>query len=216
MGFNSMGAKTVANHLRDAKKGLPEWFRVGVNLGKNKETPNENAATDYLDALQEFRDLVDFVVINVSSPNTPGLRALQEVETLRSLYQVVKTELSSWQNPSTPIWIKLAPELEGAALEELLKGVPADAWVLTNTLSGEWQNQKGGWSGRPLKELSRDRLRSAIKVTQTPMVSVGGILSVEEAKLRLELGAALIEIYSGWVFRGPFYPKKLRSGLQKK
>lgn len=220
MGFNCLGATLIASRLAQSRLKLPEQFRVGVNIGKNKDTPLERAADDYLKAIQPFRDLADYVVVNVSSPNTPGLRSLQTVEALTPIVESVAGELSRWSK-TPPLLLKLAPELRGEALKELISafetGKGVAGWVLTNTLAGEIETKSGtltgGWSGKSVVEGSRRSLQEARALSKLPIISVGGILDEEEAKLRLKLGANLIQIYTGWIYGGPDFPKMLKKAL---
>ncbi len=211
MGFNNAGAIDIAIKVKKAKEELPPGFRVGVNVGKNKDTPLEKAATDYRLALAPFADLVDFAVVNVSSPNTPGLRSLQNASFLRQVAHELNEEMSSWSR-AIPIFLKLAPEVLGVSLSSLIEienELSADAWVLTNTLAGEHKGQSGGLSGKILTTRSREVLSEGLSISKKPIVSVGGIHSPEEAFERLRMGAQLIEIYSGWIYGGPSFCYKI-------
>ncbi|MBY0471203.1 quinone-dependent dihydroorotate dehydrogenase [bacterium] len=212
MGFNGLGAEVVSRRLEKALANLPENFRVGVNLGKNKDTPLEEAAADYRLAASKFEGLADYLVINVSSPNTPGLRSLQSVESLRPLVEAVAEKTAGWKR-TPPILLKLAPEIRGAELKEILENGPKwglKGWVLTNTLAGTRGDQSGGWSGSSLTKLSLDVLREARSQTSLPIVSVGGIMSAQDAWNRIQAGANLVQIYSGWVFKGPHFPGEIQ------
>ncbi len=221
MGFNSLGAEVVSRRLREVRPRLPEEFRVGVNIGKNKDTPNEQASSDYQQAARAFQGLADYLVINVSSPNTPGLRALQSAEALRPIVEAVTKEIGSWER-RPPLLLKLAPELSDEELSNLvpkLESWGVDGWVLTNTLAGNWNrgvsnSLPGGWSGKPLTERSRHVLRAVRSISQLPIISVGGIDSVEEAEERIRLGADLIQVYTGWVFNGPAFVAKIAEKLR--
>lgn len=234
MGFNNLGADRVAANLRRARPALPAYFPVGVNIGKGRDTAVQDAADDYAQAVRPFRGLVDFVVINVSSPNTQGLRSLQTVEFLEPIVGKVLEQVSQWQGlghfkRTPPVLLKLAPELSVQELAPIFTqgekwGI--SGWVLTNTLAGTWtqgrqrrgsesQCLSGGWSGAKLTELSRERLREARQMTHLPMISVGGICSVEEAATRFKLGADLIQIYSGWIFNGPSFPSQITHRLRQ-
>jgi len=217
MGFNGLGAESVSQGIyRAREKGsLPDYFRVGVNIGKNKETPNDQAFEDYAQAVKPFVGLVDYVVINVSSPNTPGLRDLQnQLEELKKIVESVKEQMSQWSFVP-PLLIKLAPEVSVKSLEELIVTLESwgiQGWVMNNTLAGSYQVSQtktlsGGWSGHPLTTLSLEKLKQVRKLTQRPIISVGGILTPQDAEDRLKSGADLIQIYSGWVFKGPSFPK---------
>ncbi len=221
MGFNGLGAEIVSRQLARARENLPLNFRVGVNLGKNKDTPLENAWEDYVLAAKAFEGLADYLVINVSSPNTPGLRSLQSIESLRPIVNEVVQLIGKWK-VKPPLLIKVAPEIESVDLAQLIQTVEpwgVDGWILTNTLGGEMKAGEktlaGGWSGKPLSQLSRKRLVEARKATQKAIISVGGILSAEEAEERLNLGADLIQIYTGWIFQGPSFPVILSRKVTK-
>jgi dihydroorotate dehydrogenase len=216
MGFNNEGATKVAQRLARARSSLPSDFPIGVNLGKNKVTPAEKAAADYVSAAEAFEGLADYLVINVSSPNTPGLRALQEVETLRGLVGAVLERIASWRK-TPPLLVKLAPELGdpeslGPVLE-MGRQLGVSGWVLTNTLAGEHAGGPGGWSGAPVAAASLRSLRAARSLSPVPLISVGGILSPEDAVDRVREGASLIQVYSGWVFGGPRFPGRVARAL---
>lgn len=219
MGFNGKGAPAVAERLSKERARLPRHFRVGVNLGKNKETPLEQAAADYRKAAEPFAGLADYLVVNVSSPNTPGLRSLQTVEQLKPIIGSVRNLIGTWSH-RPPLLVKLAPEIAGQELRELLPGIEAlgvDGWVLTNTMGGTHIHRgttyTGGWSGSLLAKVARERLREARQLTRLPIISVGGIMSVEEAQERRRLGADLVQIYTGWVYLGPFFPLAISRAL---
>ena len=221
MGFNNLGAGIISERVRHAKKHLPADFIVGVNLGKNKSTVDADAALDYAKVAQAFLDCADYFVINVSSPNTPGLRSLQNPEFLvpivRSVQQVIQKE-----GRLIPLYVKLAPELEENALREIilaLEGENIAGLVLTNTLSGVYiyrgKEYLGGYSGLPLTQLSLRRLSEVRSMTSLPIMSVGGIMTVQDAVDRLAAGATQIQIYSGWIYSGPFFVRKLVRALSK-
>ncbi len=213
MGFNNSGSVEGARRLAEVReRGLPEGFRVGVNVGKNKDTPLDRAFEDYASAIKPFEGLADYIVINVSSPNTPGLRSLQTQAMLAQIISSVAEVKSRWKKVP-PTFLKLAPELNGADLAEIIHSVQAEGWVLTNTLGGTWNRRglqlQGGWSGRFLSEASRRRLIEVRGMTTKPIISVGGIITADEAVERLKLGANLIQIYSGWVLNGPSFPGEI-------
>lgn len=218
MGFNNAGAAAIAERLRDARPRLPPTFRVGVNVGKNKDTPAELAHEDYRNAAAPFVELADFFVINVSSPNTPGLRSLQTEESLKRILDAVQLVASS---RSIPVLVKLAPELGGEDLVRVISAgdsAGASGWVLTNTLAGSWPASggtlAGGWSGVCLSLLSRERLKDARSATRNPLVSVGGIMDEKEALERRRLGADLVQIYSGWIYQGPKLPIRVARAIR--
>jgi dihydroorotate dehydrogenase len=209
MGFNSDGAALVARRLAHYKPQLPTGFRVGVNIGKNKETPNEKAYEDYRDALRPFRDLADYVVVNVSSPNTPGLRSLQSRTSLAPILNAVHSELELWKR-RPPLFLKLAPELDVLELQDLLMHADElhlDGIIITNTLAGSYENKPGGYSGAVLTDISREVLMKARTLSKLPIISVGGVMNPAEARARRRLGADLVQIYSGWIFGGPRFPR---------
>jgi dihydroorotate dehydrogenase len=218
MGFNNHGALRVAARVAEARPRLPSSFRIGVNLGKNRDTPREKAISDYLAAARPFADLADFLVINVSSPNTPGLRELQRPEFLGPLVSSIRELADSWMlRPK--ILLKLAPEcLAADYLAELASSAGewgCDGWVLSNTLGGEYQGGSGGWSGLRVQDLSRQFLVRMRKLTPLPIISVGGIMDEDEALVRVQHGADLIELYSGWVFGGPSLPLKVAKRMSQ-
>jgi dihydroorotate dehydrogenase len=204
LGFNNDGADAVAQRVARVRPKLPEGFRIGVSVGKNKDTPIADAAQDYVAALRPFRDLVDYVTINVSSPNTEALRSLQLSSALLPLISEVRSESSGWSRKPS-VFVKLAPEVSGEGLSELVRSIDpeVDGYCLTNTLAGEWQGRKGGWSGGRLTDLSRSALIQIRPLTQKTVISVGGILDRTEAQIRLTAGASLIQIYSALIFHGP-------------
>jgi dihydroorotate dehydrogenase len=219
MGFNSKGSEVVrANLSRFYEKRSTESrdFRIGLNIGKNKDTSPEYAHHDYKKAALALRNLGDYVVINVSSPNTPGLRALQSVDSLLSIVEEVSSELVNWQK-RPPLLIKLAPEVSEDRLREvlshshLLKNI--QGWVLGNTLEGQKDNLKGGWSGKILTETSKLQLQEARSMTSLPIVSVGGIMNATDMRERFALGSSLIQVYSGWIYGGLNFVKTLHQAL---
>jgi len=220
MGFNGLGASLVAERLAQAKCKLPDRFRVGVNLGKNKDTPLESAHLDYIRAARAFEGLADYLVINVSSPNTPGLRSLQTADALRLITEGMMALICGWKR-KVPLLLKLAPELKGHELSDLIESLERsgniDGWVLTNTRSEarlvNSRQVEGGLSGKPLQHEARDRLIEVRQLSQKPILSVGGILSVEEAQLRISSGADLVQIYTGWIYQGPHFPVELSQKL---
>jgi dihydroorotate dehydrogenase len=219
MGFNGAGALQVAQNLSKALPKLRKDFRIGLNIGKNKETSVQNTPLDYKIAVQPFEDLINYVVINVSSPNTPGLRDLQTPQALKSIFEAVHSEISKWAKP-IPILIKLAPEIESHEFDLMaatLEPLGLAGWVFTNTLGGTHPQQElsGGWSGGRLTQISRNFLLQTHTKTKLPIISVGGIMEGKEACFRLKNGASLIQVYSGWVYAGPrFVSRLLRAILQ--
>lgn len=213
MGFNNQGASAVSQRLRSQRENLPSDFRVGVNMGLNKETPHERAAEEYASIVPYFEGLADYFVINVSSPNTPSLRELQAEDSLLQIVEAVSKKLTG----DTPIFLKLAPEIEGEFLRKIVRSLDQQnllsGYIVTNTLMVSFQSKSAGKSGAALAEISRARLKEIKAMSQRPVISVGGIMTADEAKTRLSLGATLIQVYSGWVYAGPSFVSSLLRSL---
>lgn len=205
MGFNNEGAEAVARRLSDYE--ISKNFSVGINIGLNKDTPHEKVAEEYAESFDILKSFGDYFVVNVSSPNTPGLRSLQQLNSIEKIFSSMKKVSSSQR-----IFLKLAPELEEDVLNEFFSRASElgiDGFVLTNTLGGNREGSNGGWSGAPLSELSCSLLAFARSRTSLPLISVGGIMDAAEAVKRKKLGASLIQIYTGWIFGGPRFPLQL-------
>ncbi len=222
MGFNNLGAETVSAKLRSVRERgrLPANFRVGVNVGKNKDTPLESAADDYRKATARFEGLVDYLVINVSSPNTPGLRSLQSLTALKPIVEEMSAHLAGWKGRKPPLLLKIAPEIRDRQLAELIGQAESwgiDGWVLTNTLGGQRAENSlvGGWSGVPVASDSRRSLLEARRHTTRPIISVGGIMDEEEALSRIQGGASLVQLYTGWIYGGPTLPARIARTIAK-
>jgi dihydroorotate dehydrogenase len=226
MGFNNGGATTAVDHLRRRKSRVI----VGGNIGKNKTTANENALDDYARCFETLFDHVDYFVVNVSSPNTPGLRALQEKEPLRQLLDHIKKRSLSKPHPK-PVLLKIAPDLNEEQLldiVEILKSTNADGVIATNTTlsragletaEAEIKNAgAGGLSGAPLKKRSDDVIRFLRKNLGPafPIIGVGGIMSTQDALDKLEAGADLIQIYTGFIYEGPGFIKAINKAIVNK
>ncbi|MBL7715505.1 MAG: quinone-dependent dihydroorotate dehydrogenase [Bdellovibrionales bacterium] len=213
MGFNGAGMVRVRKNLEKTTKRRPQGFRLGLNVGKNKDTPNEEAASDYRKVVEGMKDLADYLVINVSSPNTPGLRALQSVESLKPIVLETLEAAANWSTVP-PVLLKLAPELASDGLSDVIRACEkwkVGGFILTNTLAGIWgpTGDNGGWSGQILSEKSKAALVEARSLTDLPIISVGGIGSPEQAYERLKLGANLVQFYTGWIYGGPRFPSKI-------
>ncbi|MGZ9224150.1 MAG: dihydroorotate dehydrogenase (quinone) [Anaerolineales bacterium] len=191
---------------------------IGINLGKNKDTPLEDAASDYIALMRQFRHLADYLTINISSPNTIGLRRLQGRGLLENLLGQINVERAAW-NLECPILVKLAPDLSNEELDDAIEVIldkNMDGILATNTtlrrerLRSKYQGELGGLSGRPLRSRSEAVLRQVAKRVngKVPIVSVGGIMNPDDAKRRLDLGATLIQIYTGLIYHGPGLVKK--------
>jgi dihydroorotate dehydrogenase len=217
MGFPGRGADFVTRQL--SKRLRPSSIILGVNLGKNKDTPLEEAACDYLSLMHTFASLADYLTINVSSPNTVGLRRLQGRQMLEDLLGAIAKERPSLIK-KIPILVKLAPDLDEAELEDALQVIldsGMDGIVATNTtlfrpgLRSAKAVESGGLSGAPLQELSLAMLKKIVKKVgeRIPVVSAGGVMRPEDAQLRLQAGASLVQIYTGLVYAGPGLVKKM-------
>ncbi|MCE9500952.1 MAG: quinone-dependent dihydroorotate dehydrogenase [Leptospira sp.] len=211
MGFNNPGSKEALCIISTQKKFIPR----GINAGKTKIVPAENAVEDYVKTFQSLSGVSDYGVINVSSPNTPGLRNLQEKDALVALVNGIRKGLGG--KFLIPTFVKLAPDLEENAFLELLDIVldlGISGLVLTNTtldkssLTGYSRIEEGGLSGRPVREKSTGFIRLAYKKLQgrLPIIGVGGIDSGESALEKIKAGANLIQIYTGYIYQGPFLP----------
>jgi dihydroorotate dehydrogenase len=220
MGFNNHGAAALAERLlaaNIARGNMAAGIPIGISLGKSKITPLAEAAEDYLCSLRLLAPFADYLAINVSSPNTPGLRTLQEAETLRELLGALVAE--AWRlaagGPPVPILVKLSPDLDEAALEELLvvcTEAGAEGLIATNTtLAREGVDpadaalaaETGGLSGAPLAARARAVVRFLAARTSLPIIGVGGIVSQDDGQAMLDAGASLIQIYTGYVYQGP-------------
>ena len=218
MGFNNHGVVAAAQRLKNRPAGLV----VGGNIGKNKDTPNEQAAQDYVVSLRALHPVVDFFTVNISSPNTPGLRALQSLEPLRELLREVLEERDVHQ-PRRPVWVKLAPDLTNEELVEtaqLIVSAGADGIIATNTTitrppGTEACATKGGLSGAPLLERALKVVRFLVKESggRIPVVGCGGITCAADAGRFMDEGACLVQVYSGLVFRGPALAREIAEGL---
>lgn len=214
MGFPSAGMKDVAANLATKRNDLK--IPVFVNLGKNRATPAEAAKEDYLRVQKEFLHLADGFVVNVSSPNTQGLRGLQSAAYLKPLVEPVVQAARG-----KPVWVKLSPDQTPQEFQESLTAsaeAGVSGFVLTNTTLHRPEGcpfpPEGGLSGRDLKPLSEARLQDAVRILGSSrrdfvIVSVGGIESMDDVKRRLDLGADLLEVYSSLVFEGPRFFQRL-------
>jgi len=225
MGFNNGGAEAMAVALQRLRaRGCLE-VPLGVNLGKSKVTPVEQAAADYRISFEHLGELADYVVVNISSPNTPGLRDLQRIEEIQRIVAAIQGPNQRLPQPR-PLLVKLAPDLSdedaiGCARTAMDAGCAG--LVLTNTtirfegLASPTEGRSGGLSGRPLfgrsTELLR-RVRDAIG-SEPVLIGVGGIMRPEDARAKLAAGADLIQIYSGLIYGGPGFPRRILRGLAR-
>jgi dihydroorotate dehydrogenase len=211
LGFPNDGADAIAERLERfrSRKGV-RGFPIGVNIGKSKVTPLDEAAADYLYTFRRFYDSGDFFVVNVSSPNTPGLRDLQTPAALRPILEGLQ-EYASGTSRRKPILVKIAPDLDEPRIDEiahLALELGIDGIVATNTTldrSSVPNAETGGLSGAPLRVRSNDVIRAISRATdgRLPIVGVGGVLTRDDYLEKLEAGASLVEIYTGFVYGGP-------------
>lgn len=222
MGFPNAGADALRRVLRRRR---PPGVRLGVNIGKGRDTPLEQAADDYLDLLRTFAGLADYIAVNVSSPNTLGLRRLQAREHLEQLlHLLLKERATLGASRPVPLLVKLAPDLAEAELEDAvgaIVGAGVDGILATNTtlaragLRSARQVEGGGLSGLPLRARALECVRTIVGLTggRLPVVAVGGIFDADDARRALDAGAALIQIYTGLVYRGPALVRTILMGL---
>lgn len=224
MGFNNDGAEVVAERLKKLRETETLTTPIGINLGKSKVTPLEQAHEDYKRSLELLYPYGDYFVINVSSPNTPGLRELQDKDKLEILLATVKSyqlsAISQTLNPK-PILLKIAPDLTYEQLDEILElveryglsGIIATNTTITRDNLKTQLDEAGGLSGKPLAKRSLELLRYIRSGTKLPIISVGGIFTERDVFERLEAGAALLQIYTSLVYKGPFLVKRLHKSL---
>jgi dihydroorotate dehydrogenase len=223
MGFNNDGVKAAVEKLKARNSNI----LVGGNIGKNKVTPNENAVDDYLICFHELFEFVDYFVVNVSSPNTPNLRALQEKEPLKNLLQTLQNE-NIKKGKTKPILLKIAPDLTNSQLDdivEIIQETKIAGVIATNTTIGREglkseQNlivETGGLSGKPVTKRSTEVIKYLSEKSNKafPIIGVGGIHSAEDAIEKLQAGASLIQIYTGFIYEGPALASRINKALMK-
>jgi dihydroorotate dehydrogenase len=237
MGFNNQGATALAQRLQGWKL-QPELqaeyslkIPIGINLGKSKITPLEEAAADYLGSFRQLQELGDYFVVNVSSPNTPGLRSLQDAEQLGLILEALQQE----NNAQKPILVKIAPDLEWDAIADVIKlaqtyqlaGIVATNTTIRRDIlktqiiqaTGKPVSEEaGGISGAPLTQRSTEVIRFIYQQTQgqLPIIGVGGIFTAEDAWEKITAGASLIQVYTGWIYEGPWMVRRILQGLLAK
>jgi dihydroorotate dehydrogenase len=220
MGFNNGGVEEAIVRLRKNKGVL-----IGGNIGKNKTTPNEEAVNDYVICFEALFDYVDYFVVNVSSPNTPNLRELQEKEPLTKLLQVLQNLNFKKQIPK-PILLKIAPDLTNEQLLDIIEivnetkiaGVIASNTTISRDgLVSENKAEMGGLSGKPLTNRSTEVIRFLSEKSNKsfPIIGVGGIHSAKDALEKLEAGASLVQLYTGFIYEGPNLIKEINKALIK-
>ncbi|WP_375760166.1 quinone-dependent dihydroorotate dehydrogenase [Corallococcus exercitus] len=209
MGFNNHGAATAAERLKGrAWKPGP----LGVNIGKNKDTPLERAVDDYVACVDALAALGDYVVVNASSPNTPGLRKLQEPEQLSALLLAVRERMEAVA-PGTPLFLKIAPDLTPEAVDEVvdvamergLSGLIATNTTLTRPFEHVHAKEAGGLSGAPVRELANAVIRRAWQRSRgtLPLIGVGGVFTAQDVYEKLRAGATVVQVYTGFIYEGP-------------
>ena len=213
MGFNNDGADVIGERLAKTDCKVP----LGVNIGKSKSTPNDEAESDYLYTFERVNEGGDYFVVNVSSPNTPGLRELQGRDRLESILGALKDA------GAAPLLVKLSPDLTEAAIEDALTVVDdldLDGVVATNTstrrpasLHGKHRNEDGGLSGKPIEDEATSIVRFVAERTDKPVVGVGGISDAEGAYQKIRNGASVVQLYTGLVYEGPSIARDINRGL---
>ena len=226
MGFNNEGIEAVVSRLRRKRSNII----IGGNIGKNKVTENEKAVDDYAICFEKLFAYVDYFVVNVSSPNTPGLRDLQEKEPLTDLLHNLK-RLNNQKEIRKPILLKIAPDLTNEQLDDIIVIVAEtkiDGVVATNTTISRKgikteQNKiepigKGGLSGKPVKERSTEVIRYLSKKSNKafPIIGVGGIHSAKDAIEKLDAGASVVQLYTGFIYEGPALVKRINKAILKR
>ncbi len=209
LGFNNDGADVIADRLRRLRRSR-RWpaVPVGINIGKSRVTPVEKATSDYLYSFRLLREFADYVTLNVSSPNTPGLRELQEPAALSALLRAICSENGT---TGKPVLVKISPDLSPAELEAIIAvceqngvaGIIAVNTTLDHFSIPPALDQEGGLSGAPLQEKSTALVRSITARSAIPVIASGGILDAESARKKFDAGAQLVQVYTGFVYRGP-------------
>ncbi|GAB5418887.1 MAG: quinone-dependent dihydroorotate dehydrogenase [Crocinitomicaceae bacterium] len=226
MGFNNDGVENAVANLKQRKTDVI----IGGNIGKNKVTPNESAKDDYILAFHALFDYVDYFVVNVSSPNTPNLRALQEKEPLTELLQTLQ-DLNAQKDERKPILLKIAPDLTNEQLDdiiEIIKDTKLDGVIASNTtISREGLKTSkerveeigaGGLSGKPVRGRSTEVIRYLSETSKKafPIIGVGGIHSAEDALEKIEAGADLVQLYTGFIYEGPRLVRDINKAILSK
>ena len=209
LGFNNDGADAVASRLRELRSS-GRWppVPIGINIGKSSTTPLEGATDDYLYSFRLLREFADYIVLNVSSPNTPGLRELQGSAALSQLLRAIGDRNRS---PRKPVLVKIAPDLSPNELDEIIAtceenkvaGIIATNTTLDHSSIPPALDQEGGLSGAPLREKSTALVRTITARSAIPVIASGGIFDAESAREKIEAGAQLLQVYTGLIHRGP-------------
>ncbi len=224
MGFNNKGVDYLVSQVQAANyKGV-----LGINIGKNKDTPEENAKDDYLHCMRKVYDLATYITVNISSPNTPGLRSLQYGEALNELLSALKAEqsvLADKYGKYIPLTVKIAPDLTTDEVKSIAKSLldnKIDGVIATNTTLSregveglEFGTEQGGLSGQPVKDKSTQVIKTLSEAldNKLPIIGVGGIASSDDANEKLNVGASLVQVYTGFIYQGPPLVKDIVNGL---
>lgn len=230
MGFNNHGAQSIAARLEKQPGPGERRIPLGVNIGKSKVTPLDKAVEDYLASFALLADFADYVVVNVSSPNTPDLRKLQEEDRLRELLAelVIANAAREELHPGSrkPILLKIAPDLTEGQVDDIIQilhDLKLDGIIATNTTmarEGPFKelNEPGGISGKPIGDMSTQMIARISKVTEgkLPIIGVGGIYNADTAARKLDAGATLVQVYSGMIYEGPLLAKRVARALAEK
>lgn len=230
MGFNNDGVSVVRERLEKRRQsGKTTKMIIGGNIGKNKVTDNEDAWKDYVICFNELFGLVDYFTVNVSSPNTPGLRALQEKDALKKIFSELQ-QINAGKQKRVPILLKISPDLNQSQLDDIVSlafEINLDGLVISNTTIGREhlktnadaiaKKGAGGLSGKPLMQLSTEVLQYISKQTagKIPLIASGGIFTGEDAKKKMDAGASLIQVWTGFIYEGPSIVKNICMALDK-
>lgn len=222
LGFNNAGARAVAQRLAELRRRVPWSTPIGINIGKSRAAGINDAAADYLASFRALHELADYIVVNVSSPNTPGLRELQDSDRLRALLDTLMRENSAGGVPR-PILVKVAPDLtdEGlAAVVEVARETGVSGLVATNTTLdhsavADHSPESGGLSGAPLRTRSTAVIRFLYELAgrDLPIIGVGGVASAEDAYEKIRAGASLVQLYTGMIYEGPGLARSINRRL---
>lgn len=219
LGFNNDGADIIAGRLRSLREsGRWPAIPVGINIGKSKVTPIGEAVADYLYSFRLLAPFADYVVLNVSSPNTPGLRSLQERDALEQLLRAIRRENES---SGKPVLVKIAPDLSLADLDQIITtcdrqgvaGIIATNTTLDHSAIPKALDEAGGLSGIPLREKSTEFVRAIRARSSIPVIASGGVSDAASAREKLAAGAQLLQVYTGYVYRGPGLLREIIEGL---
>ena len=222
MGFNNHGATVIGQRLAKLREKDRIHVPLGVNLGKSKVTENADAAADYRSSFQETAEFADYIVVNISSPNTPGLRDLQKQDEVKKILDTIGDVNEKRESPR-PVLLKIAPDLaneDALACAASAHESHCHGLIISNTtisrdgLSGPVPEGAGGISGEPIFERSTKQLRLVTSAfPDFPCIGVGGIMNASHAREKIDAGAALLQVYSGFIYGGPRFPIDLLTGL---